>query len=1171
MECDLPQEEVQALLSLYDRLSSYLIEKEAYERVATLEYIDEEFSDHEEEEEPIRLAPAALDDTPPKVRDPTEKVNLGTEAEPIEVAISENLEPDEKQRLINLLQEFKDCFAEKYEDMPGLAPELVCHKLPTIPDHNLVRQESRRMNSETQVLVKEEVEKMHKSGIIRVAKYNQWLSNVVPVRKKNGKIRVCIDYRDLNNATPKDVYPMPVADMLVDAVAGHEQLSFMDGTANYHQIPVAEEDRHKTAFRCLGFAGVFEYVVMPFGLKNAGATYQRAMNLIFHEILGKILEVYIDDVVVKSKQRGNHISDLRKQSAYSEFRGGDFLGFIVHQRGIEVSEDKAKAVINASPPRTKKELQRLLGKINFLRRFISNSAGKIHPFSALLKLQGQTEFVWEAKHQEAFDRIKAYLANPPVLVPPKPDQPLKLYVSAAETSIGSLLAQNDEEGIEHAIFYLSRTLTDCETRYTPMEKLCLTLYFSACKLRHYMLSFTTCIIAQTDLVKYMLSRPILRGRIGKWVLALSEFSLQYVPQKAVKGQAIADFLAHHPILEVTEICELEVAAITSERPYPEPASGHQATIMLQPWVLYFDGSRTETMAGAGIALENPAGEHFSYSFQMEYQCTNNQAEYEALIIGMEILLEMGVRDVQILGDSLLVINQVCGKYRCGSFALIHYLNRVLELADQFDDVGFEHIPREYNVTANELAQLATGITLRFGVRERILKVQRRTLPSWMAREDPPYDISIATLESIDLDWRIPLIAYLKDPDQTTDRRIRFLALNYFLRNDELRRRGEDGLDFRCVYGSEAKRLIRETHSGICGAHQAGPKMRWLLRRHGYFWPSILKDCIAFTKGCPDCQAHGPVQHVPNIPMQPIIKPWPARGWALDLIGMIHPHLSLQHKFIIVATDYFTKWVEAEPLKEASGGTLRQFLFRNIICRFGIPEVFVSDRGVAFVGGEVAKLAEEWGIQFIHSSPYYAQSNGQAEASNKIVITLLKKMLEANPRQWHETLYETLWAYRTSKRSPTAATPYALMFGHDAILPLEVNVQSLRVQEQHHLIGEDYVQAMWQEHEDLSTKHLEALDSLIMEKQRVALAYDKRTRGRSFSEGELVWKAILPLGEKLHGRGKWTPRWEGPYVIYKILQKGAFHLKDLDGDIHHNPINDRYLKKYFPSVWDSEKS
>ena len=137
------------------------------------------------------------------------------------------------------------------------------------------------MNSETQLAVKKEVESMVEAGIIRPTTYTEWLSNIVPVRKKNGKIRVCVDYRDLNAASPKDVYPMPIADMLVDAVAGHELLSFMDGTAGYHQIPIYEPDIPKTASRCPGFAGAFEYLSMPFGLTNAGATYQRAMNVIF--------------------------------------------------------------------------------------------------------------------------------------------------------------------------------------------------------------------------------------------------------------------------------------------------------------------------------------------------------------------------------------------------------------------------------------------------------------------------------------------------------------------------------------------------------------------------------------------------------------------------------------------------------------------------------------------------------------------------------------------------------------------------------------------------------------------------------------------------------------------------------------------------------------------------
>ncbi|XP_040372973.1 uncharacterized protein LOC121052309 [Rosa chinensis] len=727
------------------------------------------------------------------------------------------------------------------------------------------------------------------------------------------------------------------------------------------------------------------------------------------------------------------------------------------EQDAEVNIQLAPAALDDTPPKVRDPTEKVnLGTTDEPMEVVISpylEPSKIQPFSPLLRLQGQAEFVWEPKHQEAFDRIKAYLASPPVLVPPRTGFPLKLYISAAEASIGSLLAQDDEEGVEHAIFCLSRTLTDCETR----------------------------------------------GRIGKWVLALSEFSLQYVPQKAVKGQAIADFLAHHPTLDIPTVRELEIATITTTRPdlarIPEYAIWYQAIVSLQPWVLFFEGSRTETLAGAGIVLENPAGDRFSYSFQLEFKCTNNQAEYEALIIGLEVLLELGVRDVQVRGDSLVVINQLQEKYRCASYLLVPYLNRAIELLDQFDDVGLEYIPRERNFAANELAQLATGITLKYGVRERILKVERRTLPSWLVRSDPPDDPVVAVLEPIDVDWRIPLINYLTQPDLTADKRTRFLALNYFLKDDELRRRGEDGIDFRCVYGHEAKRLMRQAHTGV-------------LQR-----PS---------SGTQDAMAHQ--------------KTW---------------------------------WVKAEPLKEASGATIRQFIFRNIICRFGIPEVLISDWGAAFMGGPVEQLVNDFGIQFIHSTPYYAQSNGQAEASNKIIITLLKKMLVENPRQWHDTLYETLWAYRTSKRNPIATTPYALMFGHDIVLPLEINVHSLRVQDQHHLISEDYVQAMWQEHEDLSEQCLTALDNLVMEKQRIARTYDKRTRGRSYKEEDLVWKAVLPFGEKLTGCGKWTLRWEGPFVVHRILERGAFHLKDLDGELHRNPINGRFLKKYYPSVWEFE--
>jgi hypothetical protein len=183
-------------------------------------------------------------------------------------------------------------------------------------------------------------------------------------------MRVCIDFRDLNRATPMDGYPMPIADLLVDASAGHKVISFMDGNAGYNQIFMAIEVVSKTAFRCPGHIGLFEWIVMTFGFKNAGATYQRAMNYIFHKLIGKIVEIYIDDVVIKSLDHESHLDDVRKTLECTRKHGlkmnpnkcafgvsaGEFLGFLVHEGGIEVGNKSMKAFDEVVPPTNLKEL-----------------------------------------------------------------------------------------------------------------------------------------------------------------------------------------------------------------------------------------------------------------------------------------------------------------------------------------------------------------------------------------------------------------------------------------------------------------------------------------------------------------------------------------------------------------------------------------------------------------------------------------------------------------------------------------------------------------------------------------------------------------------------------------------------------------------------------------------
>jgi hypothetical protein len=214
--------------------------------------------------------------------------------------------------MIALLKEYADCFAWDYTEMPGLHRSIVEHRLPLKNGFRPFRQRARQMKAEVLVEVKKEVEKMLEEGFIRPCRYATCISSVVPVQKKDGRWRVCVDFRDLNRATPKDEYPMPTVETLINAAAGHKILSFMDGNAGYNQIFMAPEDVNKTAFRVPRAVGLFEYVVMTFSLKNAGATYQPAMNYIFHDLIGKLVEIYIDDVMVKSASVEGHLGDLRQ-------------------------------------------------------------------------------------------------------------------------------------------------------------------------------------------------------------------------------------------------------------------------------------------------------------------------------------------------------------------------------------------------------------------------------------------------------------------------------------------------------------------------------------------------------------------------------------------------------------------------------------------------------------------------------------------------------------------------------------------------------------------------------------------------------------------------------------------------------------------------------------------
>jgi hypothetical protein len=390
------------------------------------------------------------------------------------------------------------------------------------------------------------------------------------------------------------------------------------------------------------------------------------------------------------------------------------------------------------------------------------------------------------------------------------------------------------------------------------------------------------------------------------------------------------------------------------------------------------------------------------------------------------------------------------------------------------------------------------------------------------------------------------------------RRIRHHAKHYLILGDTLYRRGIDTVLRRCLTHEEAEIMLNDCHSGACGGHLSGMATAQKILRAGYFWPSIFQDCIKSVKACPSCQVFHPKKRSPSAPLHPVVAVDPFAKWGIDFMTC-KPTSAGGHGYIIVAVDYFTKWAEAMPTYKADGKTAALFVFNQIIARFGVPQSIVTDNGSHFRNEMMSELSARLGFRHENSSPYYPQANGQVEAINKVLKTMIQRMVGKQKSSWHLKLFSALWAYRTSVRNATGFTPFHLVFGLEAVLPIECEIPSLK-------IAVELLPNTTSEEERFL--YLMQLDesrrdaALVNEahKRRVKAQFDRTVKPRTFLEGDLV--LVYDQDNDELGKGKFEPMWYGPYIVKKVLEKGAYELVDYDGIPLDKPRNGFYLKKYY---------
>jgi ribonuclease HI/transposase InsO family protein len=594
--------------------------------------------------------------------------------------------------------------------------------------------------------------------------------------------------------------------------------------------------------------------------------------------------------------------------------------------------------------------------------------------------------------------------------------------------------------------------------------------------------------------------------------------------------------------------------------------------------MYFDGSLMKTGEGVGLLFISHLGKHLRYVLRLHFSASNNVAEYEALVNGLHIAIELGVRRLDARGDSQLVIDQVMKNSHCRDRKMEAYCDEVRRLKDKFYGLELNHIARRYNETADELVKIASGqTTVPPNVFSRDIhqpSVKTDDTPEPEEASAQPKVSSAADGEAMRVEgekngvtpnpsWQAPYLEYLLRGELPLDkaearrlvRRAKLFVLLGVVK--ELYHHIPFGILQRCISIAEGQELLQEIHSGACGHHVAPQALVGNAFRQGFYWPTAVADATRIVRSCQGCQFYERQTHLPAQALQTIPITLSFAVWGLDLVGPLQKAPG-GFSHLLVAIDRFSKWIEVRPLTSIRPEQAVAF-FTNIIHRFGVPNSIITDNGMQFTGKKFLNFCEDHHIHVDWAAVAHPMTNGQVERDNGMIQQGLKPRiyndLNKFGKRWMKELPSVVWSLRTTPSRATGFSPFFLVYGTEAILPTDLEFGSPRTKA----------------YDDRSnqTSREDSLDQLE-EARDVALLHSARyqqslrhyhARGvqpRGFQEGDLV----LRLRQDARGRHKLTPPWEGSFIIAKILKPGTYKLANDRGEVYNNAWNIQQLCRFY---------